>query len=42
MKRRLVTGLTPGATYNVRTMHLTTPGGSVDVFFRAITVEPWK
>jgi hypothetical protein len=41
MKRRLITGLTPGATYNVRTMHLTTPAGSVDVFFRAITVEPW-
>jgi hypothetical protein len=39
-RENLVTGLTPGNTYNVRTMHLTTPAGSTDVFFRKIIVKP--
>lgn len=40
-RRKLITGLTPGTTYNIRTMHLGT-GGNYDIFFREITVEPVK
>lgn len=39
--RTLVTGLTPGDSYNVRTMHVATPSGSnVNIIFRTIVVEP--
>lgn len=37
--RYLLTGLTPGSSYNVQTMHLVT-GGTGDIFYRAILVEP--
>jgi hypothetical protein len=36
--RLLITGLTGGATSNVRTMHLTT-GGTGDVFYRRLLIE---
>ena len=36
----LYTGLTPGATYNVRTMHATDPGNSSTAFYRQIMVVP--
>jgi hypothetical protein len=38
--RVLVTGLTPGSSYNAQTMHLSTPAGTADLFFRYILVEP--
>jgi hypothetical protein len=40
-RRKLITGLTPGGAYNIRTMHLCT-GGNFDVFYREILVEPAK
>lgn len=36
--RLLVTGLTGGASYNARTMHITT-GGNFDVFYRRLLIE---
>jgi hypothetical protein len=36
--RHLITGLTPGSTYNTRTMHQTT-GGNFDVFYRGLILE---
>lgn len=36
--RLLITGLTPAASYNVRTMHVTT-GGNFDVFYRRLLIE---
>jgi hypothetical protein len=41
-RRVLQTGLTPGSSYNVRTMHWVNPGGSVagTVSFRSLSVEP--
>lgn len=36
--RLLITGLTGGATSNVRTMHITT-GGNSDVFYRRLLIE---
>lgn len=38
--RKLWFGLTPGAAYNVRVEHCTTPAGSITVFYREILVEP--
>ena len=37
---RWVSGLTPGNTYNVRTMHQTTSGGSITLFYREVIVVP--
>lgn len=36
----LVTGLTAGSTYNVRTMHWVSPAGTGNVFYRCLLVEP--
>lgn len=38
--RFLAAGLTPGSTYNARTMHWVAPGGSGTVYYRALLVEP--
>jgi hypothetical protein len=39
--RRLLTGLTPGDTYNVRTMHgCQAAGGTVDIYNRDLLIEP--
>lgn len=38
--RFLATGLTPGATYNVQTMHWMSPAGTGTVSFRQILMEP--
>jgi hypothetical protein len=38
-RRKLVPGLTPGAVYNARTMHLTT-GGTFNIYSRELLVEP--
>jgi hypothetical protein len=40
-REKLVTGLTPGTTYNIRTMHLCT-GGNYDIFAREIAIDPVK
>ena len=40
-RRKLITGLAPGVTYNARTMHGCT-GGSFDIFRRELLVEPVK
>ncbi len=37
-RRRLITGLTGGSDYNMRTLHLTT-SGNYDVFHRELTIE---
>ncbi|MFC6156143.1 hypothetical protein [Kribbella jiaozuonensis] len=37
--RYLLTGLTPGSSYNVQTVHLVTTG-TLDVFYRSVLVEP--
>lgn len=39
-RRALVTGFTPGDTYNVQVETATTAGGSCAVFYREILVEP--
>lgn len=36
----LYTGLTPGATYNVRMLHATDPGNTSNAFYRQIMVQP--
>jgi hypothetical protein len=38
--RKLVTGLTAGNTYFIRTMHKTSGAGAADLFWREILVEP--
>lgn len=38
--RRVLTGLTPGADYNVRTMHWVSSTGTGKADYRQITVEP--
>jgi hypothetical protein len=40
-RRKLISGLTAGTPYNIRTMHLCT-GGTFDIFGREIAVEPAK
>lgn len=37
---RIVSGLTPGDTYNVRTMHRMTSAGNGDIFDRSVAVLP--
>lgn len=37
-REKLITGLTPGATYNIRTMHQTT-SGTLDVFYRELLIK---
>lgn len=39
-RRVLVTDLTAGNAYNVRTMHLSNGGGSCAVFYRELLIEP--
>lgn len=39
-RRSLITGLTPGASYNVRVEFQTTAGGSITVFVRELLWEP--
>lgn len=39
-RRRPVTGLTPGATYNARVEFATTSGGACEVFYRELLFEP--
>lgn len=39
-RRQLITGLTPGSTYNVQIEFATTAGGGCEVFFRELLVEP--
>ncbi|HEY9415884.1 MAG TPA: hypothetical protein VIQ30_14065 [Pseudonocardia sp.] len=39
-RRVLVTGLTAGATYNVQTMHQTTPSGNTVILYREVLIEP--
>lgn len=39
-RRSLLTGLTPGATYNGRVEFQTTAGGNVSVFVRELLIEP--
>lgn len=40
---QVVTGLSPGATYNVRLLHkVGAAGGSVTIFARALTTEPMQ
>lgn len=36
----LVTGLTPGSSYNVRLVYLTTAGTNATIFYRAVLVKP--
>lgn len=40
-RRKMISGLTPGGSYNIRTMHVCT-GGTYDIFEREILVEPAK
>lgn len=40
-RRKLISGLTPGVSYNARTMHICT-GGTFDLFARELLVEPVK
>lgn len=42
LSRRTIvaTGLTPGSTYNIRTMHLLAGSGSISIFSRELLVEP--
>jgi hypothetical protein len=39
-RRRLVTGLTAGSTYNARVEMATTSGGGCEVYYRELLVEP--